>query len=74
MIFWLVIGIIIILITNGFVLLEEELLIVLAGFIWVHAAGKLINNLLKQYLIDVGLIIKNKYLWFLLKKKKLVYF
>lgn len=74
MIFWIVIGIIIILITNGFVLLEEELLIVLAGFIWVHAAGKLINNLLKQYLIDVGLIIKNKYLWFLLKKKEISIF
>lgn len=69
--FWLVIGIIIIIIANGFILLTEELLIVLAGIIWVYTAGKLINNLLKQYLVDFGLIIKNKYLWFLLKKKEI---
>lgn len=69
--FWLIIGVIIILITNGFVLLTEELLIVLAGFVWVYLAGNLINNLLKQYLINIGLIIKNKYLWFLLKKKEI---
>ena len=73
MIFWLVIGIIIILITNGFVLLEEELLIVLVGFIWVHAAGKLINNLLKTIFNRCWFNNKNKYLWFLLKKKKLVF-
>lgn len=69
--FWLVISIIIIIITNGFTLLEEELLIILASFIWVDAAGKLINSMLKQYLVDIGLIIKNKYLWFLLKKKEI---
>lgn len=66
----LIIILIIILIANGFILLEEELLIVLASFIWIHAAVKLINDMLKQYLVDIGIIIKNKYLWFLLKKKK----
>ena len=69
--FWLVISLIIIIITNGFILLEEELLIVLAGFMWVYAAGKLINDLLNQYLVNIGLIIKNKYLWFLFKKKEI---
>lgn len=69
--FWLIIGLIVIIITNGFILLEEELLIILASFIWVDAAGKFINSLLKQYLIDVSVIIKNKYLWFLLKKKEI---
>lgn len=67
--FYILIAIILISITQGFVLLEEELLIILASIIWVDAAGNLIQNLLKTELEYKSQVIKDKYLWFLKKKR-----
>lgn len=69
--FIFILSIIIIALTQGFILLEEELIIILASIIWVDAAGTLIKNLLTNEVDYKSNLIKEKYLWFLYKKKEL---
>ena len=65
---YLILSIIIIGVTQGFILLEEELLIIMASIVWVDAAGKLIKELLINELEYKSQVIKDKYLWFLERK------
>lgn len=69
--FYIIVMLCIFILTNGFVLIEEELLIILAGFLWVDAAGKLISNFLLNELYYKTHLLKNKYVWFLKRKLKL---
>lgn len=69
--FYIIVMLCIMILTNGFILIEEELLIILAGFLWVDAAGKLINNFLLNELDYKSKLLKNKYVWFLKRKLKL---
>ena len=69
--FYIILALVIFLITNGIVLLEEELLIIIASFVWVDAAGKLIKNFLVNELEHKSVVLKNKYIWFLKRKLKL---
>ena len=59
------------LVINGFILVEEELLIILASILWVYAAGRLIKSIILSELVYKGATVKKKYLWFL--KKKVLY-
>ena len=59
-----------ILVFQGFILLEEETLIVLASFVWLDAAGGLIANSIKSELEHKGDSIKENYIYFLNLKKK----
>lgn len=69
--FYLIGFISILFITNGFILLEEELLIILANFFWVYIAGSFIKNLLINELEYKSSVLRTKYVWFLKKKLKL---
>ena len=69
--FYLIGFISILFITNGFILLEEELLIILANFFWVYIAGSFIKNLLINELEYKSSVLKTKYVWFLKKKIKI---
>jgi hypothetical protein len=68
--FYIIITLLIISITQGFILLEEELLIIVASIVWVDAAGNLIKNLIENEVEVKSKLIKDKYEWFLLKKKE----
>ena len=67
--FWFLI---VFLVVNSFLLLEEEILIVFAGILWLDAAGGLIRNVLWTELEERGDKIKDKFKWYLLAKKKLM--
>lgn len=67
--FYIIFALLIISITQGYILLEEELLIIIASIVWVDAAGRIIKDLLETEVEYKGKIIKDKYLWFLSKKK-----
>lgn len=61
------------LVLQGFILLEEETLIILASFIWLDAAGGLIYTGIKSELESKGDFVKDNYLHFLnLKKDALI--
>jgi hypothetical protein len=57
------------LVLQGFILLEEETLIILASFIWLDAAGGLIYNGIKSELESKGDFVKENYMYFLDLKK-----
>lgn len=67
-----IVGGLIILITNSFLFLEEETLVLLASILWLDAAGSLIRNLLETELENKGDIIKEKFVWYLSMKEKLI--
>lgn len=66
----LFLSVLVILVFQGFILLEEETLIILASFIWLDAAGGLISNSIKSELEQKGDTIKDNYIYFLNLKKK----
>lgn len=59
-------------VVQGYIVLEEETLIILASFIWLDAAGGMIRNVIETELVSKGDTIKEKFLWFLTIKKELV--
>jgi hypothetical protein len=73
------------LVTQGFILIEEETLILMAGFFWVDLAGSFIKDMLFTELVAKGDVIRDKYLVifkareesllsiFLLHKKRLLF-
>jgi len=68
MMFILIYGVVILGITNGYILLEEELLIILASIFWVDTGGKFIKKLLINELVHKSSILKKKYRWFFRRK------
>lgn len=60
--------VVIVFVVQGFFSLEEEMLIILAGVIWLDAAGGLIRSVLEKELVYKGTLIKNSFLWFLQKQ------
>jgi|DeeseametaMP0958_FD_contig_123_12187_length_3028_multi_4_in_0_out_0_2 hypothetical protein len=64
--------IILLLVSQGFIILEEETLIILASFVWVDAAGGAIRSALDSALIQKGNIIQEKFVYFLNTKRSLV--
>lgn len=64
--------ILIILVFKGFILFEEETLIILASLVWVFAAGDLILQTIKAELEDKGDLIKDQYLFFLKLKRNTI--
>ena len=59
------------LVVNGFIVLDEETLIILASFAWVDAAGGFIRKALDSELVHKGTVIREKFFWFLNRKKEI---
>lgn len=59
------------LVINGFIVLDEETLIILASFVWVDAAGGFIRKALDAELVHKGTVIRDKFFWFLNRKKEI---
>ena len=66
--FWFLISF---LVVNGFLFLDEELLIIMASIAWLDAAGGFIRNALWSELEDRGTKIKAQFEWFLNSKRNL---
>lgn len=60
------------LISNAFLTLDEETLIILSSFIWVDAAGGLFKRLLDVELVTKIAQIRAKFTWFLRLKRSLL--
>lgn len=60
------------LVIQGYLILEEETLIILASFIWLDAAGGMIRKVIEAELVQKGETIKQKFVWFLNLKKRLI--
>lgn len=60
------------LVLKGFVLVEEELLIILASIFWIDLAGSFIREILETELVYKSDVIKENYLFFLNLKKELI--
>lgn len=60
------------LISNAFLTLDEETLIILSSFIWVDAAGALFKKLLDAELVLKILQVRSKFTWFLKLKRQLL--
>lgn len=56
-------------VVKGFVVLDEETLIILASFVWVDAAGGFIRKALEAELVHKGDVIRDKFFWFLNRKR-----
>ncbi len=63
---------IIFLVVRGYVVLDEESLIIIASFVWVDAAGGFIKGALNTELIQKGDLIKQKFFWFLNVKAEIL--
>lgn len=59
-------------VVKGFLVLDEELLIILASVLWVDAAGGLFREALNSELVVKGNLIKDKFVWFLGSKKTIL--
>lgn len=70
--FFLFLLVFLVLIFKGYILLEEETLIILASVFWVDAAGGFIRQTLESELVHKGDIIKENYLYFLQVKKDII--
>lgn len=70
MLLYFVIFVLYILVFQGYLLFDEELLIFLCSFLWIDAAGGLISKLIKNYLEDKGDSIQAIYCFVLLANKK----
>jgi len=68
----IIVGLLVILITQSFLFLEEETLILIASIFWLDAAGELIRKLLEKELEGKGDLIKEKFVWYLSMKEKLI--
>lgn len=66
--FLLILGVVCICVLNGYILIEEELLILLASIFWVDAGSKFIKNMLVNELVHKSIILKKKYKWFFRRK------
>jgi hypothetical protein len=60
------------LVIEGYFVLEEETLIIIASAFWLDAAGGAIRNLLEEELVNKGNAIHGKFLYFLNAKKALL--
>lgn len=60
------------LLSNAFLTLDEETLIILSSFVWVDAAGGLFKKLLDAELVTKVLLIRSKFVWFLNLKRQLL--
>lgn len=60
------------LISNAFLTLDEETLIILSSFIWVDAAGGLFKRLLDAELVAKIAQVRSKFTWFLRLKRSLL--
>lgn len=67
-----VISLLIIIVAQGFILVDEETLVLVASVVWLDAAGGLIRSALKSVLEDKGDSIKEKFSWYLGAKKRLL--
>ena len=70
--FVFVIVLFVFLVVQGYLVLEEETLIILASFIWVDAAGGMIKKVIESELVHKSVVIKEKFVWFLNLKKVLI--
>lgn len=66
--FNLVVFILLYMISTGVLLLEEEVLIIIASVFWLDAAGVFIKKYLDEEIEGRGLVIKKKILWYYNKK------
>lgn len=60
------------LLSNAFLTLDEETLIILSSFIWVDAAGNLFKRLLDIELVAKIELVRLKFIWFLKLKRQLL--
>jgi hypothetical protein len=60
------------LLSNAFLTLDEETLIILSSFVWVDAAGGLFKKLLDAELVAKVSLIRSKFTWFLNLKRQLL--
>lgn len=60
------------LVTQGFLVLDEEMLIIMASVFWVDAAGGMIRKAINNELVLKGSTIKDKFVWFLDTKKLII--
>lgn len=67
-----IVGGLVILIVQSFVFLEEETLILIASIVWLDAVGEIIRKLLEKELENKGDIIKEKFIWYLTMKERLI--
>jgi len=70
--FYVGIGGLVIGLTQGYIQIEEELLIILGSIVWLDAGGKLIKEGIAEQIEGKSREIKEKYEWFLNKKRDIV--
>jgi len=70
--YYLGIGLLVIGVTQGYILVEEEILIIIGSIMWVDAAGKLIKEGIGVEIEGKSMDIKGKYEWFLDKKREIM--
>lgn len=69
---YVVVFILVFLLSNAYLTLDEETLIILASIIWLDAAGATFKKLLDEELVARVTAIRLKFIWFLEVKRQLV--
>lgn len=69
---YVIIFILFFLLSNAYLTLDEETLIILASIIWLDAAGATFKKLLDEELVSRVTAIRLKFIWFLEVKRQLV--
>jgi len=57
-------------VVQGFFSLDEEMLIILAGVVWLDAAGGLFRSVIEKELVYKGKSIRESFVWFLKKQSE----